>query len=546
MKSIAFSYVRFSSEKQSKGQSVNRQVQLSRDYANQHGLILDESLNLQDLGVSAFKGKNLEPQSRLGGFLELAKAGKIPQNSYLLVESLDRISRTNILKFQEIFLSILNLGITIVTIADGQIYNAQDIIENPHKLFISLSVMIRANEESKTKSGRIKQARDARRKKAAEQDVKFRIYTPPWCRFEDGKYVVDEAKAKIINNLFHRYVNGHGIYTITKELNADKVPGVNKSGTWYQAWVSALLHDERLLGRSEILNRDDYFPAVVDKELFNRVQLKLNESIKVVGRIGNDIGNLFQGLCFCGHCHHKMTKKSDTIDGYKYEYLICLSKFAAQPCESKRFVFAKLEKSFVHLVGTKFYEFFKQEPSNTQTKLNALEGELVGIRKQIEKLNKLVLSDESPSVTLVRSLKDFERKETDCLKDIQLAKGALANEKQNTVDDGFLEELIRDKGAKLKDPELRKKLRLYIRATVERIVVFTATEFERIEVYRKDGKVFTVVFLPHSKKAKEFSYQIHRPLKRRDFSNTFIVEKRRLVTEPWPNFEQWTHTDTKV
>ena len=57
MKAKAYSYVRFSTPEQLKGDSRRRQLQLSEDYAREHDLDLAEE-SFQDLGVSAFKGKN--------------------------------------------------------------------------------------------------------------------------------------------------------------------------------------------------------------------------------------------------------------------------------------------------------------------------------------------------------------------------------------------------------------------------------------------------------------------------------------------------------
>jgi len=56
MSKKAYSYIRFSTPEQLKGDSLCRQLEASRAYAKQHGLVLDE--NLRDIGVSAFKGKN--------------------------------------------------------------------------------------------------------------------------------------------------------------------------------------------------------------------------------------------------------------------------------------------------------------------------------------------------------------------------------------------------------------------------------------------------------------------------------------------------------
>jgi DNA invertase Pin-like site-specific DNA recombinase len=64
----AYSYLRFSTPEQLKGDSLRRQTELSRAYAEKHGLELDESLTFRDLGVSGYTGKNIE--RALGAFIE--------------------------------------------------------------------------------------------------------------------------------------------------------------------------------------------------------------------------------------------------------------------------------------------------------------------------------------------------------------------------------------------------------------------------------------------------------------------------------------------
>src|SRR5688572_24743866 len=56
--SRAFSYIRFSSKKQQKGESFRRQAEFAVEVCCEHGWVLDESLTLNDLGVSACRGAN--------------------------------------------------------------------------------------------------------------------------------------------------------------------------------------------------------------------------------------------------------------------------------------------------------------------------------------------------------------------------------------------------------------------------------------------------------------------------------------------------------
>jgi len=88
----AFSYIRMSTDAQLLGDSRRRQLDASAKFAHEHGLLLVEDFKLEDIGVSAFKGANVA-SGAFGRFLEAVRSGKIAKGSYLLVESLDRLSR---------------------------------------------------------------------------------------------------------------------------------------------------------------------------------------------------------------------------------------------------------------------------------------------------------------------------------------------------------------------------------------------------------------------------------------------------------------------
>ena len=90
-KIAAYSYQRFSSAAQSAGDSVIRQSSLAAAYAAQHGLHLDDQLTIRDLGISGYRGENAT-QGNLARFLTAVRDGQIAEGSFLLIESLDRLS----------------------------------------------------------------------------------------------------------------------------------------------------------------------------------------------------------------------------------------------------------------------------------------------------------------------------------------------------------------------------------------------------------------------------------------------------------------------
>jgi DNA invertase Pin-like site-specific DNA recombinase len=73
----------------------------------------------------------------------------------LVVEGLDRLSRAEPIQAQAQLESIVNAGITVVTASDSKEYSREKLKANPMDLVYSLLVMIRAHEESDTKSKRV-------------------------------------------------------------------------------------------------------------------------------------------------------------------------------------------------------------------------------------------------------------------------------------------------------------------------------------------------------------------------------------------------------
>lgn len=153
------SYIRFSSEKQAKGDSLRRQSKLVTDWLKAHPeYYLDESLTFRDLGVSGFTGKHLK--GGLGDFLTAIEKGLVKAGDTLLIESLDRLSRQDIDIASELLRNILRSGVDVVTLSDGEHYTRES-LRDPLALIKSILIMQRAHEESLRKAERIQAAWDA-------------------------------------------------------------------------------------------------------------------------------------------------------------------------------------------------------------------------------------------------------------------------------------------------------------------------------------------------------------------------------------------------
>ncbi len=147
-------------------------MEAARAWAKQHGLALDESLSIADLGVSAFQGGNLAPEAGLGSFIDAVKHGLLEPGSVLLLESLDRLTRMEPLRAQHLFTGLVLEGIAIVTLGNGQRYDQERLAREPWALAGALMVAIRAHEESLTKGRRVAAAWEEKRRKVRAGEAK--------------------------------------------------------------------------------------------------------------------------------------------------------------------------------------------------------------------------------------------------------------------------------------------------------------------------------------------------------------------------------------
>jgi DNA invertase Pin-like site-specific DNA recombinase len=297
-KTKAYSYVRMSTDIQLKGDSLRRQKESSKNYAEENNLELIETL--QDIGISAFSGKNSK-DGALGVFLEAIESNKIEAGSYLLVESLDRLSRESVLTAFNQFTSILQQHITIVTLTDNQVYTKESVNNNIGQLFTSLGIMLRANEESKTKSIRLKAAWLNKRNSLSTK--KYTGISPAWLIYDKvlDEFKINDGIAKAVKQIFKMSINGYGTYSITSFLNThpEEFPPYRSKNGWHKSYVQKLLNNQAVYGEFQAHKMDEgkrvpvgnvtenYFPSIISKEDFYLSQLRLKQrTINGSGRKG--------------------------------------------------------------------------------------------------------------------------------------------------------------------------------------------------------------------------------------------------------------------
>ena len=397
-KTVCYSYIRFSTTEQQKGDSARRQLEATKQFINKNkhkGFILDESLSFQDLGVSAFDRSNIE-KGALGKFLQLVDDGRIKPGSILIVEALDRISRDNAVDFQILFLEIIKKGIKILTLMDEKLYSYESIRENPIDLMLSLVYMIRGNEESATKSKRLKAAWKNKRSKAKAGKIITRNH-PSWMYIVNGDFVLIPEKVNIVKQIFELSLNGWGYEKIAIHMNQQKVKPFRSKTGWSKQAVKSIIGSRAVLGElvpskkidGKYVNQDPipkYYPQIIDHKTFQKIQERIASFYTGGGGQNGKIRNLFGRINKCGLCGGSM--KLLTKDK-KYRYLVCDRAKNGNGCIYKTIRVDLIEHAFFKFA----YEMDVSSIINTDTekkqrsKVKALEKKKDDIESQLIQLD---------------------------------------------------------------------------------------------------------------------------------------------------------------
>ena len=422
MKPQAYSYLRMSTDLQLKGDSRRRQLDASRAYAETNGLELAQGAELEDIGVSAFKGVNVR-EGALGRFLDAVRSGSVKPGSYLLVESLDRLSRQELLKAQSLFLGIIQAGINLVTLVDGRVYPAGT--NDLGDLILSLVIMSRAHEESQTKSRRISAAWKNKRTKATAQEPMTK-WCPAWLRLATDRsgYEPIPERVAIVKQIFSDTVAGIGMYTIARRLNETGTPTFDSPNGWHQSYIAKILSNPSVFGEFQPHIRREgkrvregealkgYFPVVIDEALFYRAQLaKSQRRVSGAGRKGIAFSNLFSGLAKCAYCQSPILFENKGTGPKGGTYLICDGAKRRLGCPSLRWRYRDFESSFLAFVEEVDIASIINGPSRAKEQqrleatVSALKGELAAVADLMEKTF-AILSNGGPVDFVTSKLKE--------------------------------------------------------------------------------------------------------------------------------------------
>jgi DNA invertase Pin-like site-specific DNA recombinase len=403
---LAYSYERFSTRGQMKGDSMRRQSAGAEAFAHKHGLRLVKSYH--DFGVSAYRGKN-KTEGALGDFIQQVKDGKVKKGSVLIVEALDRISREKVGEALPWFMDVLKTGVRIGIVRDDKILD-ENSVNDLIQLVGGLLSMAAANDESAKKSHRVRESWIGRREKAVKGAV-----CPSWLYLdpETNTYKANANRVKIVEEIFDLTIAGLGTYTISRMFNERKEPlwdnavgkQVEKRKGWHPTTIYNILTNRAVLGfhqpgavgedGSKVKVGEEiagYYPKVIDEDVWLRAQAARKKS--TAGAKGKMLTNLLGDIAECSHCHSHMKiitsqiPKSRKDGGNVFRYLVCSNANKKLGCtETGRFNYDEVEAAILdHVSEYKLHEIFANLEEGSE--LKDVEKEIGSIAFQLGELEK--------------------------------------------------------------------------------------------------------------------------------------------------------------
>ncbi|MDH0292007.1 recombinase family protein [Pseudomonas sp. GD04087] len=488
-----YSYLRFSDPKQAAGHSADRQAQYAKAWAAERGLILDESLTLRDEGLSAYHQKHIK-QGALGVFLQAVDAGRIPEGSVLVVEGLDRLSRAEPILAQAQLAQIINAGISVVTASDGREYNRQSLKAQPMDLVYSLLVMIRAHEESDTKSKRVKAA--IRRQCEGWVAGTYRGLIrngadPHWLEWDGVAWQFVPDRVEAVRFALDCYRQGLGAKrTLDLMLERGMDPAGLKLGGQQ---LYRLVHLQPLRGAKRIsvdgdeYVLDDYYPKLLSDAEFSELSTLTGQRHRRRGKgaIPGIVTGI--GLTWCGYCGSAMEAQNQMgkirpdgtlLPGHRRVFC----SMTAQQSECRQHgssSVAPLERALMDYCSDQMNLQRLLEPAtqgqDVRQELISIRSEIARIEGQLGRVTEALLAGEDDGaapLAFVRKARELEqliehRKEEALKLERRLADAA---QPQTAADAQSWSDLA--EGVHAQNVQAREQVRQLMMDTFERIVIY--------------------------------------------------------------------------
>ena len=498
----AYSYIRFSSAEQQKGDSLRRQrvardefiakhnaLQKKKEKAGEEPDYLELDDQILDLGLSGYKGEHIADGGALGAFLERIRQKQIAAGSILIVEHLDRLGRMEVVDQLEIFLGIIRQGVEIVTLIDGKWYSRASVRSDQTALIISIITMTQSYNESHKKAERLAAAWVGKREEI-NQGKAVTSVCPGWIKLnQTGAYELIPERANLVKEIFARTLKGDGKRTIARDFNVRAIKpwgvGGKMADGWHDSYIQKILHNDAVIGRFQPHTTrqqpgrrvpvgkpvENYYPAAIDKETWQAAQTLRKGT---PGRRAVTVKNLFIGLLKDGvhGCTMNFVDKGGSQIS-RWQYLISDRQRTHPKEEIKRWKYKDFETLFLRaMLDYDWHQNRGTDPdvARLESSVSILEKRQAELKLQGKNIAKAIAGGED--VAFVREeMRDIEKQLLDVEREFKKTNAELQARKDAQLVLRPLdhpEEIFKNRDTE----EVRSQLRLEIRQRFTRIDLF--------------------------------------------------------------------------
>ena len=194
--------------------------------------------------------------------------------------------------------------------------------------------------------------------------------TPLGYYLDDEQHLqIDERKAPFVREIFQRYADGEMIKTIIDDMN-DRGVGITvrmKKKAGKKAYdkplgynnVRRMLSNRKYIGeyRFKDIVIEDAIPAIIDKDLFEKVQKRIAVNTRAPAIHKAEDEYLLTTHLFCGKCKAMMIGDSGKgKKGTVYHYYKCVNTKKRHTCDKKAIGKEKIENAVIKAVMDKIMD----------------------------------------------------------------------------------------------------------------------------------------------------------------------------------------------
>ena len=311
-------YARYSSDKQNE-QSIDGQLRACHEYAERCGYhVIGEYI---DKAASA----HTHIEKRVD-FLRMIEDSRKKQFKYVIVWKMDRFSR-NYYEAAIYKNKLKQNGVRVLSVTEAIGDNKESILVE--SLLDSIAELYSRQVSENTRRG---MAEAARQGKTTGGNIAtgYRIS-------ELHTLSVDEKTAPIIRLVFKLYDEGKTKTQIANELNARGYHTKNGK-KWTVTSFDRILTNRMYIGDYTYSGEiERACPAIIEKELFERVQTRYEAQKKSRGkRVTEEVDYKLAGKLFCGLCGSHMVGDCGTSrSGERHYYYTCNDRKKRRGCKKK-------------------------------------------------------------------------------------------------------------------------------------------------------------------------------------------------------------------